>query len=504
MKYTKNNYDKKEFRKIFNYMCQQFDYTSIEEKEILKLYLQKKNYPTNENQNNKNHINAKKKGENNTATKPYKCNTSPTRQNKDFEMIPYNKKPMSQQHQQQLQQQQQPKEEGQEEDKQKGDSANQSEHDSSHHSGEPKQSDSSDQHDEDNHEKNQENYQKEHSSNQQHERETHKNNSSDQSQQQQQHEQQQYPLSRISPDIPIISQEQVLENFAKFGKITKYRQSNYTHIRLYRHPTSLTTEEYEHANKYYFFRYQMNQKPCRNNSLPLDLSKKTMFRCRLPACKHRPLNNLRIHQSLKNHCQFYHNDGNNYIFHYKADQIWKTFSFPPKPNDKNNTYNDTQQYNIQKGKTVFFNSDVNSNNSNEWKGKNPLPTLPNTLYDKNRRKGKGPTLPLPHNYHYQPNKYKGKRPYTNLPNNTCDKNDHNGKNPIPTLQNNTYDKKHCKGKNPFTTLPNNNYYNPNEYKGKGPSTTSPQIPQYVLKCKISYQHAKKYEILVTIGHFVAQ
>ena len=484
-------------------MCQQFDYTSIEEKEILKLYLQKKNYPTNENQNNKNHINAKKKGENNTATKPYKCNTSPTRQNKDFEMIPYNKKPMSQQHQQQLQQQQQPKEEGQEEDNQKGDSANQSEHDSSHHSDESEQSDSSDQHNEDNHENNQENYQKEDSSNQQHERQTHKNDSSDQSQQQQ-HEQQQYPLSRISPDIPIISQEQVLQNFAKFGKITKYRQSNYTHIRLYRLPTSLTTEEYEHANKYYFFRYQMNQKPCRNNNLTLDLSKKTMFRCPLPACKHRPLNNLRIHQSLKNHCQFYHNDGNNYIFHYKADQIWKTFSFPPKPNDKNNTYNDTQQYNIQKGKTVFFNSDVNSNNSNEWKGKNPFPTLPNNFYDKNRRKGKGPTLPLPHNYHYQPNKYKGKRPYTNLPNNTCDKNDHNGKNPIPTLQNNTYDKKHCKGKNPFTTLPNNNYYNPNEYKGKGPSTTSPQIPQYVLKCEISYQHAKKYEILVTIGHFVAQ
>ena len=60
MKYTKNNYDKKEFRKISNYMCQQFDYTSIEQNEILKLYLQKKNYPTNENQNNKNHINAKK------------------------------------------------------------------------------------------------------------------------------------------------------------------------------------------------------------------------------------------------------------------------------------------------------------------------------------------------------------------------------------------------------------------------------------------------------------
>ena len=73
-------------------MCQQFDYTSIEEKEILKLYLQKKNYPSNENQNNKNHINAKKKGENNTATKPYKCNTSPTRQNKHLQMIPYNKK----------------------------------------------------------------------------------------------------------------------------------------------------------------------------------------------------------------------------------------------------------------------------------------------------------------------------------------------------------------------------------------------------------------------------
>ena len=62
MKYTRNNYDKKEFRKIFDYMCQQFNYTSIEEKEVLKLYLQKKNYPTKDNQNNKNHINAKKKG----------------------------------------------------------------------------------------------------------------------------------------------------------------------------------------------------------------------------------------------------------------------------------------------------------------------------------------------------------------------------------------------------------------------------------------------------------
>ena len=190
-------------------------------------------------------------------------------------------------------------------------------------------------------------------------------------------------------------------------------------------------------------------------------------------------------------------DGNNYIFHYKTDQIWKTFSYPPEPNDKNNTYNDTQQYNIQKGRKFYHNSDVNPNNPNEWKGKNRFLTSPNNFYDKNQYKGKGPTLPLPRNYHYNPNEYKGKGPYTNPPNNTYDKNDHKGKNPFPTLPNNTYDKNHRKGKNPFTTLPNNYYFNPNEYKDKGPSTTSPQIPQYVLKCETSYQLTKKYEILVT-------
>ena len=82
----------------------------------------------------------------------------------------------------------------------------------------------------------------------------------------------------------------------------EYPDSYIIHIRLYPLPTTLTTEKYEHANKYYF-RNQMGQKPCQNYNV-IDLTEKSIFRCPLPSCKHKPLNNLMIHQALKHHCQY--------------------------------------------------------------------------------------------------------------------------------------------------------------------------------------------------------
>ena len=197
---------------------------------------------------------------------------------------------------------------------------------------------------------------------------------------------------------------------------------------MYRHPTTLTSEEYQHANKH-FFRYTYGQKPCRNYNV-VDVTKKTMFRRPLPACKHKPLNNLMIHQALKKHCKDYHDDGNNYIFHYKTDETWKEIHYPPQSTNKKIENPMTQQYKIQKGQKFYHNSDVNSKNSYECKGKNPLTTLPNNSYNQNNYKGKNP-FPTFSNNSYNNNHHKGKSPYTNEPNDTAyDKNNHKGKNPF--------------------------------------------------------------------------
>ena len=115
-----------------------------------------------------------------------------------------------------------------------------------------------------------------------------------------------------SQDAFFISKQQILQNFNKYGEILKSPDPNYTHVRLYRLPTMLTTTEYEHARKYSFSN-QMGQKPCQNYNV-IDLTEKSMFRRPLPSCKRKPLNNLMIHQALKNHCQIYHDDCNKYIF----------------------------------------------------------------------------------------------------------------------------------------------------------------------------------------------
>ena len=318
---------------------------------------------------------------------------------------------MTQQHQQQ--QQQQAQEEGQEQ----SNSSDESQPDSSDHSDTSEKTSSSSQQNEDSQEDNQEMYPQE-----------------------QQH------------NSFIISQEQVLQNSATYGQIANYQDHNSIHIYLYRHPTMLTTEEYKHAQKH-FFHYETGQKPCQNFDV-VDITKKTMFRCPFPECNHTPLNNLMVHQALTNHCQIYHNDGKNYIFHYKEHLIWKTTSFPPEPTDKNIQNLMTQQYKIQKGQKFYHNSDVNSNNPNEW----------NNISN------------------YQ-NNYKGK------------------KNPFPTLPDNSYDKNQYKGKNPISTLPHNSY-DKNQYKGpskilqylekKGISPN--EKPNYLVKCDICYGLTNKYHI----------
>ena len=91
MKHTRNNYNKKDFQNFFKYLYQQFDSSDTDisiprKREIQILFLLMKIYTEYQKQNKKHNINPQKKDKKkNIETKPYKWNTSPTRENKDFQ-----------------------------------------------------------------------------------------------------------------------------------------------------------------------------------------------------------------------------------------------------------------------------------------------------------------------------------------------------------------------------------------------------------------------------------
>ena len=144
-----------------------------------------------------------------------------------------------------------------------------------------------------------------------------------------------------------------------------------------------------------------------------------------------------------NHCRFYHDKDNiNYIFHYRENEIWEKFYYPPEPLPNKNIYNNNQLNNIQKGLKNHDNFYVNSyNQNNYYKGKGPYPTSPNNFYNTNKFKGKDPSATFPE---------------------------------TKTWSNNSYYQNKHKGKNTFTTS-SSNFNNPNNYKGKDPQTTLPHI-----------------------------
>ena len=463
MKHTKNNIHKKEFQNFYNYMLEQSDSPNTDtskqtKKNLQKVYLLFQHFKQYEKQK-KIKISTpppKNKKKNNTETKPYKWNTSAPTQNKHFQNIPYNKKTMTQKHQRQLLQQRQLTDQ---------DSSDESQNHSSQHSNSSKTTSSSIPDTENSHDESQNFFP-----------ETEENTSSSESPPPQQQQQN-------SQDAFFISKQQILQNYNKYGEILQTPDPNYTHVRLYRLPTMLTPTEYKYARKRMVY-HKKNQRPCQNY-LVVDVCKKTMFRCPLSGCEHSPLNNLMIHQALKKHCQTYHNDGHNYIFHYKTDQTWRETHYPPESTNKNFQNPMTQQYKTQKGQKVYHNPDVNSNNSYEWKGKNPFPNLPNNSYNQNNCKGKNPFPALSNNSYNNP-QYKGQNPFPTLSNNTYDqnnhkgnspytneqniipyhKNDHKGQNPFPILPNTSYDNSQCQ--TVMSSLPNPQYSNPNEYTSKEP------------------------------------
>ena len=450
MKLTKNNLDKKNFQNFSKYVYEQSDSpntdTSIPtKKELQQVYLLMQYYKKYDKLNKKNNITTPplpQKTKNNTETKHYKWNTSLTTQNKHFQNIPPNKKPMTRQHQQETKM-------GQDSDQ---DSSDESQSHSSDHSDSSETNSSSP--------SKYENSQK-NSSNFSSQPETNQNDSTSESDPPQQY---QKLRQQNSQDSFYISKEQVRQNSATYGLILNSPDPNYTHVRLYRLPTMLTSKEFKRASDNYLY-HKGGHKPCQNY-LFVDVTKKTMFRCPLPSCKHKPLNNLMIQQALKKHCKDYHDDGNNYIFHYKTDETWKEIHYPPQSTNKKIENPMTQQYNTQKGQK--FN--LNSKNSYECKGKNPLTTLPNNSYNQNNYKGKNP-FPTFSNNSYNNNHHKGKSPYTNEPNNSAyDKNDHKGKNPFPTFPNNSYVNNQYESPYPCIPLVNPQYSNPNNYTNKEPCT----------------------------------
>ena len=132
------------------------------------------------------------------------------------------------------------------------------------------------------------------------------------------------------------SEKDIFGNLHAFGMIHQdQKKSNYTHVYLFRHHLPLTSEQITEIQK---------NTNCNNykydNLQDFKHTQKTkLFRCPLPSCRHQPLNNISIQQNLFQHCKKYHrNDLNHYIFYYKKNHIWHTFSFSPLPPQTNTQY----------------------------------------------------------------------------------------------------------------------------------------------------------------------
>ena len=129
-----------------------------------------------------------------------------------------------------------------------------------------------------------------------------------------------------------------------FGKLNTFgmihqdlKKSNYTHVYLFRHHLPLTSEQITEIQKY----AKCNNYKYDNIQDFKHTQKTKLFRCPLPSCHHQPLNNISIQQNLFQHCKQYHqNDLKPYIFYYKKNHIWQTFSFSPLPPQTN-----TENYN---------------------------------------------------------------------------------------------------------------------------------------------------------------
>ena len=129
-----------------------------------------------------------------------------------------------------------------------------------------------------------------------------------------------------------------------FGKLNTFgmihqdlKKNNYTHVYLFRHHLPLTSEQITEIQKY----AKCNNYKYDNIQDFKDTQQTKLFRCPLPSCHHQPLNNIFIRQNLFQHCKQYHqNDLKPYIFYYKKNHIWQTFSFMPLPRQTN-----TQNYN---------------------------------------------------------------------------------------------------------------------------------------------------------------
>ena len=123
------------------------------------------------------------------------------------------------------------------------------------------------------------------------------------------------PLQRIPTEINpkqiCVSQEYIRNNAHLYGNVDIKKNTNYIKITLYQHDVALTFQEIGHI------KYTEQEK--------------TMYRCPLQSCQHKPLNKNYLQKHLEQHCrQYHHNDNIKYLFRFFLNGTYQSLYYPPK------------------------------------------------------------------------------------------------------------------------------------------------------------------------------
>ena len=113
-----------------------------------------------------------------------------------------------------------------------------------------------------------------------------------------------------------VSQEYIINNAHLYGNIDIKKNTDYILITLYPHDVALTLQEI--------------------NQIKYTEPEKTMYRCPLPSCQHKPLNQYYLQKHLEQHCQqYHHNDNIKYHFQFLLNGTYQNLYYPPKSTKQN-------------------------------------------------------------------------------------------------------------------------------------------------------------------------